>query len=214
MPKFKVGDRVVLNQEYNGGVVPYGLPNEDHNSVFVVHRVEPAAISPVHVVKEGTTEPVYGGYFHERFKEAPVADENMNRNVIFGITSARAARQQLIDAEVGATNVRIRSRSWDNEGRYFAIEVKTHNGVRKLYKPADVTAYLAEINPIDLEPYLESRRLGTIPVYQFQVGGRYIPAPDGSYWWTVTDMKQTKGLADFAGKRYRLGRKVFTPFVA
>lgn len=133
-------------------------------------------------------------------------------------------RDRLVWAGVPKEALRIRNRSWDTEGVYFAVDVKALTNPpiieRKLYKPADVDAYLNSytlaVKPVDVEPYMTSKRAGTVAVYQFRVGGTYgdyLVAPDGSFWWTEADMRKVGGIATRDGKRYRMGRSQFVPFV-
>ncbi len=178
----------------------------------------------IYVRVEGDeTRQEYGGFYQERFlhvlpaisaaKEVPALS-----TTAMSLEQARAARQQLVDAGLAPTNLRVRSRSWDNDAKFFAVDVTEANGTRtSLYSAARVAEYLATLTPEDLTPYMTTKRLGNkVAVYQFKVGtlnGSFLPAPDGSYWWTEADIRKVGGIVTYAGKRYRLGQNKFVPFV-
>lgn len=178
----------------------------------------------VYVRIEGDeTRQEYGGFYQERFVRVPLAVSAAKEvpalsTTAMSLEQARAARQQLIDAGLAPTNLRVRSRSWDNDAKFFAVDVTEANGTRtSLYSEARVAEYLATLTPEDLTPYMTTRRLGNkVAVYQFKVGtlnASFLPAPDGSSWWTEADIRKVGGLVTYAGKRYRLGQNKFVPFV-
>lgn len=174
-------------------------------------------------VEGDETKQEYGGFYQERFlhvlpaisaaKEVPALS-----TTAMSLEQARAARQLLFAAGLAPTNLRVRSRSWDNDAKYFAVDVTEANGQRtSLYSTARVAEYLATLTPEDLTPYMTTKRLGNkVTVYQFKVGtlnADFLPAPDGSYWWTEADIRKVGGLVTHEGKRYRLGQQKFVPFV-
>ena len=207
--QFKVGDRV----RFRVGQEPLGvLPDR---AVYVVHSIDTNSIGPVKVRREALPYgQTYGGYYDSRFERVPAADPNMDRNAIFSLTAAKDARRRVMEAlHLTDKQVRVRSRSWDNEGLYFAVDVATAGGNRKLYRPEDVASFLAEQQPTDLEPLNEGTVAG-VPKFRFRAAAAYIPAPDGSHWWTEGDIRTKGGVVTHLGKRYRLGRKQFVPFVS
>lgn len=208
--QFKVGDRV----RFRAGQEPLGIQAD--RAVYVVTSINPRDIGPVKVRKESAPfGTIYGGYYDSRFERVePAADPSMDRNAIFTLAAAKDARRRIIEATgLGEKVVRVRSRSWDNEGQYFAVDVATAGGNRKLYRPEDVEKFLAEQKPEDLTPFNAGTVAG-VPKFQFRAQARYIPAPDGSYWWTMGDITTKGGVVEFNGKRYRLGETKFVPFVS
>lgn len=177
----------------------------------------------VYVRVEGDeTRQEYGGFYQERFVRVLAAGATKEQPALsttaMSLEQARAARQLLFAAGVAPTNLRVRSRSWDNDAKYFAVDVTEANGQRtSLYSTARVNEYLATLTPEDLTPYITTKRLGNkVTVYQFRVGtlnASFLPAPDGSYWWTEADIHKVGGLVTHEGKRYRLGQNKFVPFV-
>jgi hypothetical protein len=119
----------------------------------------------------------------------------------------------------------IRQRSWDTEGLYFAVELTTGE---KLYREADVDAFLAARAPVDTEPYDSTtlRPFGKASAkpgednrfFRFRASDTYrpfLPAPDGSPYWSMADIRRAGGVAISAnGRRHRLGERKFVPFVA
>lgn len=229
---FQVGDKVQLVHGLVGEAqnAPSSLPQPDGpNTVYVVTRK--ATFGDNIFVRPADNprykDDNYGDYYQKRFKAAEIvapalgtAKENkvLSKNA-FSLIGARQAREQLVQAGVARGSIRIRTRSWDTDGTYFAVDVTDGKVTDKLYHEQAVADFIAAIKPIDVVPYMTSTRLnGTVTVYQFAsqaaIGARgFIPAPDGSYWWTEADIRKARGIVSYAGKRYRLGRHVFQPFV-
>src|SRR6476469_1893664 len=140
----------------------------------------------------------------------------MSKNA-FSREQAVEVRKSLVAAGLSQENVRIRNRSWDNEGLWFAVDVKEpgKDEPTKLYNQYAVDAYLAQLKPIDVTPYAISTRFGTISIYQFRSDEAgygplsFLRSKDGSYWWTEADIKACGGRVTKDGKTYRLGKQEF-----
>lgn len=210
---FKPGDKVVFKSvsENPGNVeskVPASLrPALAKGTPLTVVR---SASTFTHVeVEDGSRANAYT----TRFKLAPTERDTSNDTATFGIDGARAAIKRLVDAGVPAKDITLRSRSWDEQGIYFALEIKGRP--TPLYHQQAVTNYIANLTPIDVAFHLESQRAGA-PIYQFRVPGTTytLQSPfDGSYWFSQSDITRCKGIVEYGGKKYRLGKQVFEPFV-
>lgn len=222
--RFTLGNYVVLDLNGTYREAPYAgrlaLPYGPE-TIFKVTEVRntPNLGQRIRVSPISSPQDTYGEFSADRFKLAGNGPNKPVSGMSLGVApkAARAmsvemAREQkarLVAAGVPEGKLRIRSRSWDNDGKYFAVEA---NG-KPLYLPGDVDAFIANIAPIDLPAAETGKRLGTIAVYKFKVGLSYVPNPyDGSYWWSGSDIVRSKGRVTFQGKTYRLGETRFVPF--
>ena len=223
--KFNIGDEIKLKK---GGI--YGTLETAHTAKpfgeETIYRVmditsgEFAREQRIKVAPIASPGNVYGDFSSERFTAiARVGKETKVENMkAMSLAVAREQAARIVAAGVAKENVRIRTRSWDNDGSFFAVDVQVPNPTggtnqkQSMYLPANVDAFLATIKPIELTPYQESKRLG-VRVFQFRAGGDFLRAPDGSYWFSEADIKKLGGKCVFRGKHYVLGEQKFVAFV-
>lgn len=210
---FKPGDKVVFKPVSEN-------PGNIESKVPVSLRSSLANGKPLTVVRSAPTfthveaeDGSRADAYTTRFKLAPTERDTSNDTATLGVDGARAAIKRLTEAGVPAKSITMRSRSWDEQGLYFALEVKGHPTA--LYHQQAVTEYIAKLTPIDVAFHLESQRAGA-PVYQFRIPGTTytLQSPyDGSYWFSQSDITRCKGIVEYGGKRYRLGKQVFEAFI-
>lgn len=153
-------------------------------------------------------------------------EKPVNKSGAMGREEALRQRQRLSESGLHkAGDIRLVNRSWDNEARYFAVDVYgTDSGmpnakpIKHFQTVKQTDEYLASLEPIDVAPSDESK-LMSYPhrkVYTFTIPGtrRYLRAPDDNIWFTEEEIRHCGGIVTQDGKRYRLGRTVFHPFVS
>jgi hypothetical protein len=147
---------------------------------------------------------------------------DMTRNTPMTLEEARELRKRIIQ-ETGtkAERVRLRNRSWDTQGIFFAIEVYQQDDrkdkPRRLYFPHSVAAFLIENVIHDLPAASQAVATDDKKTYYYfrHPKSTYAFIPSSSYvtGWTEEDIKASGGIALVGGKRYRLGQMQFVPFV-
>lgn len=112
--------------------------------------------------------------------------------------------------------VRVRSRSWDVDGIYAGVDILAENGktvLSKLYNRRMVDEYITE-NKTPTEvigiPYTAN---DTNRFVFYTPDGKLIRTDDQGSVWTTEEVIQRNGEVEFNGKRYRLGKPTFAPFV-
>lgn len=229
---YPIGTRLVLNLSGQFHEVPYQLPQpQGRDTVYTVSGYDQGmGYLKVRVESYGPESREYGGFYPQRFKAAstvasvtnaalaPQTYDPSRTATAMNAAQARTARDMLVDGGVPREAMRIRSRSWDKDALYFALDVTEGGSTTKVYTLAKAKEFLDARVPTDVEPYLSSMRAGSVPVYQFRVhtaNGNYtfLKSPDGSHWFSPGDIERCKGIVTHEGKRYRLGRKEFVPFV-
>jgi hypothetical protein len=151
---------------------------------------------------------------------------DMTRNTPMTLEEARELRKRIIkETGIKEGRVRLRNRTWDNEGIFFAIEVyqgedrnDKKDKPKNLYFPSTVAAYLIENTILDLvADSAVTGKTDKIVRYYFRdprAGYGYVVQGNGySTGWTEEDIKAHGGIMTHGGRRYRLGRMQFVPFV-
>lgn len=225
---FRVGDLVTLDLDGPFKIIP---PKDRLATPFggeTIYRVTRADgkynggsqflwVTPI---AQGDKE--YGEFNGGRFKQyvGKREEETVDTMRAMTLEVARSQRQRLIESGVDKAAIRIRSRSWDADGSFFAIDVQVPNptgGTNKkqsLYLPKNVDEFLALQKPEDITPYNTHTQpvVGT-KLYQFKVDGIFARAKDGSYWFSLSDLRRTGGIVTINGRRYRVGERKFVPLV-
>lgn len=223
MAKFNVGEFVKLTEEVfiapSKQILPqpYGLDTLYQIESYVDE-------SRVRVRIYATDELVKDIFSERRFKSTGAKKEEAVSAIqtpepkAMTLDMARAEVLKLVASGIDKGAIRIRTRSWDTDGSFFGIDVSVANPTggtnakKSLYLPKNVEEFINEQKPTEITPYQESTRLG-VPVYQFKLAGTFARSADGSYWFSMADLKRTGGIITINGKRYRAGKQQFVAFV-
>ena len=101
------------------------------------------------------------------FMASEVREAIQDMAQLLTIEEARELRAKLLtEAGLNEKDVRVRTRSWDDSGTYFAVEVAG----KSLYNRADVENFLNNLHPIDL-PALKTSTVEGNTSYLFNTRG-------------------------------------------